>query len=439
MSLDLIVLCTLLLLAFALYHFFRSGDELPTLLVIFFYMTGINRYNVVLAGKSKWAFVKYSYITFQFNDQLAMQALSYFFLGTAIFFISYMLFHRQKYYVEPRFGENQDLFNAFILEKRMLVIGLFVFFTMINAYTKIVMSGLQTFAYGFGYFYLFSLASGGLILLFFLLYKNLHVENSGSKILYLGLFVFSAYTSYNPYMRFQFLSWMIALGVLIVKDIPIIRKASIYAIGGASILIFFSFAGNERHASVRNLDFWGKIEFAIERVSIAEDQNMLDGFMMVLQVYPDLLDYGYGTEHFEILLRPIPRALWPGKPVGGYANKLKLNEGMKGSTVGISQSIYGTFYGEGGLAGVILLSFLYGILFIKLFSYADQYSSDAKYLIKGIVLASLVPILRGGDLPGIIAFIGMSYWPIFLFLFLYRRFLKKKEIERLEILEVSVK
>ena len=152
---------------------------------------------------------------------------------------------------------------------------------------------------------------------------------------------------------------------------------------------------------------------------------MLDGFMMVLDVYPKHLNYSYGMEHFEILLRPIPRKLWPGKPVGGYANKLGLNDYKNAGTVGISQTIYGTFYGEGGVMGIIILSIIYGWLFVKLFRYTYRYNSDVHWLLKGIIIASFVPILRGGDLPGIIAFIGMSYWPVFLFLYQYNKFLKE--------------
>ena len=165
------------------------------------------------------------------------------------------------------------------------------------------------------------------------------------------------------------------------------------------------------------------IAASFERVTSLKDANMLDGFMMVLDVYPNHLNYHLGGEHFEILLRPIPRQLWSGKPVGGYANKLGLNDYENSGTVGISQTIYGTFYGEGGIIGIILFSWIYGWVFVRLFRYADRYTSDVRWLIRGIILASCIPILRGGDLPGIIAWIGMSYWPVFLIVYRYNKFL----------------
>ncbi|MEB3338131.1 MAG: hypothetical protein VKJ46_11755, partial [Leptolyngbyaceae bacterium] len=42
----------------------------------------------------------------------------------------------------------------------------------------------------------------------------------------------------------------------------------------------------------------------------------------------------------------------------------------------------------------------------------------AGILARSILCASLVPLLRGGDLPGIVAWIGMSFWPCFLLIWL---------------------
>jgi hypothetical protein len=164
---------------------------------------------------------------------------------------------------------------------------------------------------------------------------------------------------------------------------------------------------------------------AIERLLSAEDQNLLDGFMMALQVYPDQLEYQKGFQHLEILFRPIPRSLWPGKPLGGYANKLGLNDKDSGLTVGISESLYGTFYGEYGLAGIIGFSILYGFLFALFVYRAERYESDFHLVLKGVAVASLLVLIRGGDLAGIVAFIGMSYWPLIIVNYQYGKFIKR--------------
>ena len=148
---------------------------------------------------------------------------------------------------------------------------------------------------------------------------------------------------------------------------------------------------------------------------------MLDGFVLLRQVYPRLLGYSYGSEHLEILERPIPRAWWPDKPVGGYMNKLGLITADSGITLGISPSLFGSFYQEGGLVGVVLCSIIYGFGFGRLVSFSTRIVPLAGLLIRGILAAAIVPLLRGGDLPGIYAWFGMSFWPCVLLLWLKRR------------------
>jgi hypothetical protein len=148
---------------------------------------------------------------------------------------------------------------------------------------------------------------------------------------------------------------------------------------------------------------------------------MLDGMVLVLQVYPAMLPYSYGGEHLEILERPIPRALWPGKPVGGYMNKLGLTSVDTGFTLGISPGLIGSFYAEGGLIGVVICSVIYGYGLGWLIAGSDRITPLAGALIRAICCASLIPLLRGGDLAGIYAWIFMSFWPCFLLMWVRRR------------------
>ena len=424
MDIDIIQIVTVLLGVLAMYQFFFRNDEFLILLLLFFIATGLLRYIAVLSGETNWAIVAYAKDIFDLNDELALVALNYFLLGTATFMITYFLMYVNaplKYKID-----NQSNFNNFLMSKQKLIFILFGIFLVLNGAIKTLLSTFESRAFGAGYLFLFRLILGGLILLFFLIFKNIGTKNTFYRFLYLLIIVFAGYSSYDPELRFQFLSWMIAMVFVVARDTNPLRKFWFYLAGGTVVLFIFAMAGNLRHAAIASKPFGEQVQFAFKRIAIAEDQNMLDGFMMVLQVYPEHLDYSLGMEHLEILMRPIPRAIWPGKPVGGYANKLGLNEGLPdGTTVGISQSIYGSFYGEGGIIGIIVFAVLYAVLFVWLFKYANRYNSDMKYLIKGIVFASAVPLLRGGDLPGIFAFIGMSYVTIFVFLFGYNRYLLK--------------
>ena len=427
MNIELVEFFTVILFILGVIQYVNKNDEFVLLLVAFFYLTGIARYNAVTSGKAEWVDVAYAKEIFFLTDELAEEALGYFFMGTAIFAISYIILNLRK----PRYKpiDNNKIFSDFLKSKQKIIIYLYIFFLIVNGYTNRVLDQTHYWeqATGMGYFFLFKLAIGGLILLFFMLFKNLPKKKRFMRFVYLGTMLFAASSTYNMTSRFQFLSWMIALMFIIVGRINIVTKSIFYAIGGITVLLLFLIAGNKRtiHA---NLTTEQEIEYAKERFAMAEDQNMLDGFMMVMQVYPEYLDYGYGSEHFEILLRPIPRAIWPDKPVGGYANKLGLNDGM-GGTVGISQSIYGTFYGEGGPFAIVIFCILYAIILTALLNTTLKYGSDMQFLLHGVIFASTVPILRGGDLPGIVAFIGMSYWPIFVFLFMYKKHLRRLALQ----------
>lgn len=424
MALESIIAITFILIAISVAYYFRRNDEFALLIVLFFVATGLNRYLTVVSGENEWVNVKYAYSIFYFDDVLALEALNLFLLGTGVFVLCYIMFNKTKP-ASPIAEDSYFSLSSFLHQKKKFILYLFVAFIFINSIATGALGAAENIAYGNSYAFLFRLALGGIILLAFMVYKNMRFGNQFfMKSIMSAVLIFSAYISYNPGLRFQFLSWMIALAILYLKDASPAKKIRSYALGGFAVLLFFSLAGVARYQNVNHLTWEEKYELAMERASTTEDQNMLDGFMMVLQVYPEQLDFHYGLEHLEIFVRPIPRSLWPEKPVGGYANKLGLNEGTFQGTVGISQSIYGTFYGEGGIIGIILFSILYAIIFIWLFRYANRYQSDIRYLLKGIIIASAVPILRGGDIPGIIAFIGMSYWPVFLVLYQYGKFLK---------------
>ncbi|NPA36353.1 MAG: hypothetical protein GXO47_05840 [Chlorobi bacterium] len=429
MSITLYEIITYLLLLLAFNHFRKYNDEFLFLPVAFFLTTGVQRYLAVEAGKADWVRVAYTRNIFTpMTDEKAMTALSYFFIGTVVLFFAYKYYNSKLKY-PPSPIDNQKLFTDFIKTRKTFIVFLFVIFSIINTIFKGMLGGVLSM--GQSYFLLFPMALGGLILLFYILYRNLSWQEDGTtKFIYLLLMLYSIFISYNPSQRFQFLSWMIAIGILITQKYNPIQKIKYYIIGGVLVLFIFSLAGVARKQNISSLTFDQMLKKATERAEKREDQNMLDGFMMVLDVYPKHLNYSYGMEHFEILLRPIPRKLWPGKPVGGYANKLGLNKYEKFGTVGISQTIYGTFYGEGGIMGIIILSIIYGWFFVKLFRYTYRYNSDMHWLLKGIIIASFIPILRGGDLPGIVAFIGMSYWPVFLFLWQYNKFLKTQAVQQ---------
>jgi hypothetical protein len=257
----------------------------------------------------------------------------------------------------------------------------------------------------------------GVAILIAALWKSRAFHAEGGRLGALLVFVAIIYLTFQPGMRFQFLGWFVAVTIILSSGQSVVRRAQVLAIGLVGAVGLFAVAGALRNTEDPTVELQ---QSAWERFAFAQDANMLDGFVLLRQVYPRLLGYSYGGEHLEILERPIPRAWWPNKPVGGYMNKLGIITADTGFTLGISPSLFGSFYQEGGLVGVVLFSIIYGFGFGRLVSFSTRIVPLAGLLIRGILAAAIVPLLRGGDLPGIYAWFGMSFWPCFLLLWLRR-------------------
>jgi len=412
---------------FAMVVFFIKNDELPMLFVLFFYTSGLQRYTLVTAGAERWVRVAYSKNIFNLNDELGLEALNYFFLGTLVITISYAIFAFSR--KPPKvFKDDSETLLYFIRQNQVIIIATFVLVASVSFYAKLafVNSFLASgggIAAGGSYYVMIGFGLGGVISLMYLVFKSYDVKTQYLPKLLIGaIILFAASLTYSSSGRFQFISWSITIGIIFVGDSNPFYKLRIYLLGGLAISLAFGLAGVARRADTAKMSNFEKISAAWQRNKSTEDATMLDGFMMVLQVYPQHLNFHYGTEHLEILYRPIPRSWWPEKPLGGYANKLGLNDNMGGGSVGISQSLYGTFYGEGGVIGIVILCVIYAYLINSIMRRSLNYNSDTRHLIKGATIASIIPLLRGGDLPGIYAFIGMSFWPVIFFVFRYSSF-----------------
>ena len=419
LGINILSLLSLITIVFSLKYYFSNNDEIPLSLAIFNFIAGVSRYRLVESGTSSFVSVNYTLDIFNLTFSSALKSSSFILLGTICFILSYvynknmLLKHRLTKQID-----SQYMLDKFIrLHSRKIVLGFVVFYMLnslvsINSYTNIALGTGYIFLLGFGY--------GGFILLILLLIGSKEISLF-FRMLLIILLVVTIPLTFQPYLRFAFLSWAVAATFLFIKNAVASRKFLFFSISLATLIIAFSYFGMLRSEDRSN----ATITSSINRVLKFEDVNFLDGFMMVLDVYPEHLDYHLGGEHLEILLRPIPRKIWANKPLGGYANKLGLNDLESAVTVGISPTLYGSFYGEGGIIGIIVLSVIYGRCLAWLFFLVRRYNSDLKYLIKGVIFSSLIPLLRGGDLPGVYAFIGMSFWPIFIFMWRYSKFLRK--------------
>ena len=394
----------------------QRNDELPLLVSCFTGYISSYRYWAVASGNGEW--VNITNFGFEpITNEGALSALGQIILGEICLLAAYMLQQKNRLPIIVPFSDYP--FLAW-LRPRVFFIGLMCLPLVVIVRGRIAaQTGAgQSLAFQVsGYLFLFPMLLIGVATLIFCLWKFGGLTSLLHRFISLLILSGVAYLTYNPTSRFQFLAWIIAGGVILSSSYRAKTRLITFAVTAVLALSLFAMAGALRTVqSGEALD-----QAAVQRAFSAEDANMLDGFVLMQQVYPQRLSYTYGMGHMEILMRPIPRSLWPSKPVGGYMNKLGLTiDG--GGTLGISQSLFGSLYEEGGTLGVVILSMTYGTILAKIVNYSVYIQPFASIMVRAILCACLVPLLRGGDLPGIYAWFGMAFWPCFLVLWLKRHY-----------------
>lgn len=391
-------------LAASIVWLFRRGDEVPSIVSGFLaYVASYRYYAVISSGSEGVSLTNFGFGSITPQDLTT--ALYYIGFGETVFLATYMVAqNRRVTWRSIRFapklimGLRSDvlIFAPLALAMAAITKG------RVGAMTGSGVSMLQMS----GYLYMLPMMLISVGILLAVLWKinalNLMWHKAVAGLLVFGLFSLT----FGPSGRFQFIGWMLGGLVVVATGFGPRRRASMLFVGACAIMAVFAFAGAMRHPDGD----------AVERARSAEDANMLDGFVFIQKVYPMMLPYSMGQEHLDILLRPIPRALWPGKPVGGYMNKLGFTGLAAGFSLGISPTLFGSFYQEGAATGIFIFSVLYALVFSAIIRASVRAHPAAGLIIRGVVAAGIIPLFRGGDLPGIFAWLGMAFWPCVLLL-----------------------
>jgi hypothetical protein len=394
----------------------RRNDELPLIMSSFLFYVASYRYWVVTSGIGRWVNIG-NFGFAPITKEAAVGALSYIVFGQICLLATYMLRQRS---VLPVLIPTGDRFLFRWLRPKAIFLGMLCLPVVVIVRARVaaqVAAGNSLAFQVTGYLYLFPMVLVGVATLILCLWKFGGLASLQTKVAAVSIIVGVSYFTFNPSSRFQFLGWMLASAIILSCSYRPRTRLIAFACLAVLAISVFAVAGALRNP---NLADESLNQAAFERAFSAEDANMLDGFVLMQQVYPERLDYTLGMEHLEILMRPIPRAWWPEKPVGGYMNKLGLTTNGGKGTLGISQTLFGSFYGEGGIVGIFVFSVIYGLVLANIVRYSNKLQPFASILVRAIVCACIIPLLRGGDLPSIYAWFGMAFWPCFLLLWIKR-------------------
>lgn len=410
----------------------RRNDEIPLLVsFLLFYVTGY-RYWAVLSGLNDWVNLS-SFGIASLTQPEALSALSYIVLAQIFFLSAY--FYNQNCRIPVSVPMKLSPFMVW-LRPKLITFGLLCLPLVLVVQASVVSQRRAGRSLAFqisGYLYQFPFVLIGIATLIMCLWKFGGMPKWWHKIVSVVILLCVTNLTFQISGRFQLIGWLATTGIIFSSSFKPARRLLLLSGFFVFIISVFAIAGALRGNGTDS----DLVAIALDRFIGAEDANMLDGFVLLKRYIPDIVPYRLGMTHLEILLRPIPRAIWPRKPIGGgYMAQAGLSSAEDGFTIGISPTLFGDFYSEGGVVAMVLLSIIYGIVLAKLVRRTTRIHPFAGVLIRAIVCAVLVPVLRGGDMASAAAWIGMAFWPCFLVLWLRRKEFSPREMYR-KLMQIS--
>jgi len=138
----------------------------------------------------------------------------------------------------------------------------------------------------------------------------------------------------------------------------------------SAIPLFFVFAfslGILEH--YRSLGQWLPSEslFSFTIRKFLDTFVVFDNFVLVLQHIPKRLGFLYGIPYLNLIFFPIPRAIWPGKPI--YVDQILTRELISVGPELNTFTILGDFYSNFSWLGIIVGMLSWGVMWRVLYSY----------------------------------------------------------------------
>lgn len=195
-------------------------------------------------------------------------------------------------------------------------------------------------------------------------------------------------------------------------------------VGAALLFVVFNAVGDDRGRAVRNLF---TDDLAEAWTNPYEDQP-LEGMDFASMEFVEYLTwvvprktgtFEYFVGQLQLLTEPIPRALWPDKPIGQPIQMFDLYD--YGFPIGMTRSLPGEGWVQFGLVGVIVWCGLWGLALGRFHQWtADGRKTPFHLALYFSILALMIVCYRDGLLLSVARFGLFAIVPLGLWLFLSR-------------------
>lgn len=212
---------------------------------------------------------------------------------------------------------------------------------------------------------------------FFILYRDsLDSESKVRKMLVLGLFGLP-FLLFVLYMGERDYTFYLIIGVVLLSSLknetrPRLPKAALLA--GAMFIILgllptyrtFFYIGSDL-SQIKDLN---PVEILEETALKRSTSDEFAVYLKTVTLVPEYVDYQYGRLYLQLFIHWIPKSIWPNKPSLNPEEKLMLFENpIEQINSGASGAILDDLYFQFGLLGIVLGTFVSGILWQSVYSY----------------------------------------------------------------------
>ena len=338
--------------------YLRRSDEVPLVFSAIAFYSMSYRFWAVTNGLGEWVSLAFSGHEEILPEQ-AVKALLLVVLGQTLLLGVYM--RRQKRTFQVANGRLSSSLSVWL--RRWVIIVAIIYFPVsiwAGHYLQNQVDMGKSAAYEVtAWIYELPYVGVGIfiVLLYDLCYSSIR---NASNFAVLFLMAVVLYSLYGEYDRFKLIAALTGGFITYAAAFKPFSRLYLSLPVFFILIALFSIGGASRDDNVKNDTQDERAKAGWRRFAAAEDANFLDGFIFEMQE-TKRYGYRYGGAHLEILYRPIPRFLWKNKPVGSYQLRaMGIEESKSTLTIGISPSLFGTFYEECGVFGVVLFSILYG-------------------------------------------------------------------------------